>query len=60
MTPPEHEHTEAVTLAARWLAGEPDTAGRAIVPELRQRFGLTTVEACAAIRQAQDIRRARG
>lgn len=53
LTPAEHETSEAVTLAAQWLVSTPQASrgGRA-VPQLKARFGLTAVEATAAIREA--------
>lgn len=47
---------EAVELAARWLADHPDHRGRALVPELRERFGITTSEAIEALRRAHVLR----
>lgn len=47
-----HESTVAIEAATAWLLAEPDVRGRAIVPELKCRFGLTTLEACEAIGQA--------
>ncbi|SKA26452.1 hypothetical protein [Consotaella salsifontis] len=53
----DHESSEAVTLAARWLATTPpDQHPRPIVPELRRRFGLNPVEACQALREANLIK----
>jgi hypothetical protein len=53
-----HEHSAAVDLAAAWLSQTPrQVIGRAIVPALRQRFGLSIPEACQAIREA-NLRRA--
>lgn len=53
-----HESTVAIEAAAAWLLAEPDIRGRAIVPEMRCRFGLTTAEACQALGEASRIRRA--
>ena len=58
LTPPEHTATAAIDDAARWIIAQGDTRGRALVPELKCRFGLTAVEACQAIREANLIRRA--
>lgn len=59
LTPPEHEYSAAIDEAAAWLAARPPHHHpRPIVPELRKLFGLTAVEACEAIRQANEIRRA--
>lgn len=43
-----HEHSEAVELAARWLAEHRKALTRPIIPELRERFGLTINEAIEA------------
>jgi hypothetical protein len=51
---------EAVTAAGRWLAGDPERHGGAILPEVKTRFGLTTPEAIDAIRLANAIRREGG
>lgn len=52
--------SEAVTLAAHWLATTPhEQIGGAVIPSLRMRFPLSVSEACEAIRQAQQIRGAR-
>lgn len=59
LTPPEHEHSAAIDEAAAWLAETPrERIGRPIVPALRERFGLTVIEACAAVREA-NLRLAR-
>ncbi|XIK05770.1 hypothetical protein ACG873_30230 [Mesorhizobium sp. AaZ16] len=50
---------EAVRMAGEWLANEPSHEGRAIVPELKTRFGITSLQAIDAIRAAQALRRAR-
>ena len=52
-----HESTSAVEEAARWYAGNRDACPRPIVPFLRERFGLTAVEACEALRMAQESER---
>lgn len=44
----DHEHSEATELAARWLAEHRKTLSRPIVPELRDRFGLSIREAIDA------------
>lgn len=57
LTPPEHEHTAAVDEAARWLAHLPQHERPSpVVPELRRRFGLSTLEATEACREAALIR----
>lgn len=54
-----HEHNAAIDIAAEWLAGTPwQQRPRPIVPELRARFGLTALEACAALSEADRRRRA--
>lgn len=47
LTPPEHQHSDAVIEAAMWLA-EQDPPPRPSIPALRSRFGLSAVEACEA------------
>ncbi len=45
--------------AARWLAETPVVDHpRPIIPYLRKTYGLTAKEACEAIRQSEQIRRA--
>lgn len=57
LSPPEHEHSAAVDEAARWLVETPrHERPRPVVIELRDRFGLNAVDACAAIREAEAIR----
>lgn len=57
LTPPEHVHSEAVGIAARWLATTPlHDRPRPIIPAVQARFGLTASEACAACREAALIR----
>ncbi|MFK0688014.1 hypothetical protein ACFX5Q_07390 [Mesorhizobium sp. IMUNJ 23033] len=51
---------EAITAAARWLASDPDPTGKALVPTLKVRFGLDTMSAIEAIRQATLLRRQGG
>ena len=48
LTPPEHSHSAAVEEAARWLAGNRTSLTKAIIPALRERFGLTINEAIEA------------
>ena len=58
MTQTDLEPDEAVNLAARWLLDERGAfTGRAIVPELKTRFGLTATQACEAARIAEEVRR---
>lgn len=52
-----HEASAAVDEAGQWLARQGDMTGRAIVPELKTRFGLTALEAIEAIRASHEIRR---
>lgn len=47
----------AVEAAAKWLAAGRDQTGRAILPEMKIRFGITGLQACEAIRLAQRLRR---
>ncbi len=55
LSPPEHETSAAVDEAARWLATTPNPP-QPLIPELRQRFGLSASEACAACKEAGLIR----
>lgn len=48
----------SVEAAARWLAGDRDPTGKAILPEIKTRFGLSTAAAIESIRLAAKIRRA--
>lgn len=48
---------ESVTAAAKWLAANP-VRNSALLPEMRTRFGITTLEAIEAIRIANTIRAA--
>lgn len=47
----------SVQAAAEWLAAGREQTGRAIVPEMKIRFGITTPQACEAIQMAQQLRR---
>lgn len=59
LTPPEHEHSAAIDEAARWLTVlAPHEKPSPVIPELQRRFGLSPVEACQAIAEA-NLRRAR-
>lgn len=53
----DHADNPAIDEAAAWLAGLAE-APRPVVPELRERFGLTVKEACEACARAADYRRA--
>ena len=57
LSPPEHEHSAAVDLAAEWLA-QPvrETLSRPLIPLLQERFGLSITEAVEACRHATQIR----
>ncbi|QND50819.1 hypothetical protein HB779_02130 [Phyllobacterium sp. 628] len=56
LTPPEHEHSAIVEQAARWYAVTPRDINQPVVPLLRERFGLSPLQACEAIKMAQLIR----
>lgn len=49
--------SEASEDAGRWLAAQGDMTGRHVVAELRQRFGITSLQAVEAIRIANRLRR---
>ncbi len=55
LTPPEHCHSAAVEEAGRWLAANRASFARAIIPELRDRFGLSIAEAVEAAVLAAKI-----
>ncbi|WP_457660913.1 hypothetical protein [Sinorhizobium medicae] len=55
LTPPEHEHSALVEQAAQWLADQ-NPPPRPIVPALKQRFGLTCLQACEAAAMAERFR----
>lgn len=48
-----HQSSAAIGNAAAWYAEHRDTCERPIVPALRRRFGLSTLEACQALREAR-------
>lgn len=58
LSPPEHEHSESVVLAAQWLSDQNPPPNPA-VPVLRSQFSLSAVEACEAIAMAQRFRTCR-
>ena len=47
MTGADHEHSEAVVQAAMWLA-ELNPPPTPIIPAIRERFGISALEACEA------------
>lgn len=52
----DHEHSEAIGEAARWvLWGERDR-GLTIIQQIKARFGLNAKEACQAIAEANLLR----
>ena len=54
----DHESSAGIDQAAQWLATMP--AGgqpRPVILALRERFGLTALEACQAIKEAGTLRR---
>lgn len=62
LSPPEHEHSEAVVEAAMWLADQ-NPAPQPIIPTLRGRFGLSALQACEAAalsHRYRIVRRAHG
>lgn len=54
MTGLDHESSAAIDEAAHWLRANSDLAERPIIPALRRRFGLTPLDACKAIREANQ------
>ncbi|KRB61372.1 hypothetical protein ASE04_21110 [Rhizobium sp. Root708] len=55
MTGADHEHTDAAVVAAQWLA-EQNPAPQPIIPIMRERFGLTPLEASEACALANKFR----
>lgn len=55
MTGAAHEQGESVVTAAQWLADEKQPP-QPTTPHLRQRFGLSSLEACEAAALAQKFR----
>lgn len=51
----DHQHSEAVVIAAQWLADERQPP-QPIIPHLRTRFALSAVEACEACALAKTFR----
>lgn len=51
----DHQHSETVIQAAQWLADERQSP-QPVIPILRQRFGLTALEACEACALATAFR----
>jgi len=54
MTAIDHETSAAVEMAAIWYSENRERCPRPIVPFLRERFGLTAVEVCQALTEAQS------
>ena len=48
-----HEGSAAIDEAAVWYREHRDTCERPVLPALRQRFGLSALEAVIAIREAR-------
>jgi hypothetical protein len=55
MTGADHQHSDTVLMAAQWLAQQQQPP-RPIIPHLRQRFGLSALEACEACGLASSVR----
>lgn len=55
LTAPEHENSAQVEQAAMWLADQ-NPPPRPIVPALKQRFGLTCLQACEAAAMSERFR----
>lgn len=52
----DHESTASISEAALWFASiPPHQRPRPIVDMIRRRFGLTALEACMAIKEANQI-----
>lgn len=55
LTPPEHENTATVEQAAMWLADQ-HPEPKPIIAVIRERFGLTALQACEAAAMSQKFR----
>lgn len=55
MTSLDLDPDEAVEAAARYVAGGREP-GQPVIADLKTRFGLTTAQACEALRQANVMR----
>lgn len=53
------EPDEMIRHAAEFIAGPRERTGRATIPEVRERYGLTTPQAIEALRLANALRLAR-
>jgi hypothetical protein len=47
-----HQHCASIDAAASWYEANRETCERPIIPALRRRFGLTPLQAIAAMREA--------
>lgn len=56
----DHEHSETISIAARWLAANLTGAAHPYMRTLRERFGLAAGDAVRAVAQARRIREGRG
>jgi hypothetical protein len=54
-----HQGSAAVEIAARWLAEHRDELPDAAIPFVRERFGLTALEAIEALKEGHRLRYAR-
>jgi len=59
MTGADHQHSETVINAAQWLA-EQNPNPTPIIPTLRERFGLSALEACEAAALSNKYKVGRG
>jgi hypothetical protein len=58
MTGIDHEHSESVILAAQWLAEEREPPSP-VIPYLKERFNISTLQACEACALANSFRSVR-
>jgi hypothetical protein len=52
----DHQDNPAIDEAVIWLAAQKE-APHPVVPSLRARFNLSTLDACIALREAAEMRR---
>jgi hypothetical protein len=56
----DHQHSAAIGEAARWVAATPpQLRPRLLVSYIRESFGLSVSEACQALKEASELRRAK-
>lgn len=52
----DHQHSEVIREAAKWLMFGNRDRSKTPIPELKERFGLSALQACEAIAESHLIR----